>query len=145
MTVVAEKAEKINSAKDIVIAKKSLKRCLTKPEFLDIFYEKFLGSSDEIKAKFINTRFPNQKIMLKASLHIMVMLAQGSLKDTEQLQNLADKHSKGKLNIHPEFYQLWLDSMLYAVKVVDPEYSDVIFQAWKVTLQPGIDFFTSKY
>ncbi len=130
---------------DVRIAKESLQRCLAQPDFLDIFYDRFLASSDEIKAKFTNTNFPNQKIMLKASLHIMLMLAQGGLKDTKTLQELADRHSHRDLDIDPKFYRYWVDSMLAAVRSCDPEYTPDIAAAWINALQPGVDFFTSKY
>lgn len=130
---------------DVRIAKESLQRCLGQADFVDIFYDRFLASSDEIKAKFIHTNFPNQKIMLKASLHIMLLLAQGGLKDTKTLQELAERHSHRDLDIHPKFYAYWVNSMLAAVRSCDPEYSPEIGEAWKNALQPGVDFFTSKY
>ena len=144
-TAAIERDNTVNITHDVLLAKDSLQRCLSKPEFLDIFYEKFLASSDEIKEKFVNTRFPNQKIMLKASLHIMLLLAQGGIKNTETLQKLADKHNKKGLDIRPEFYQYWVSSMIFAVKSCDPKYTDILAEAWINALKPGVDFFTSKY
>ena len=130
---------------DVRTAKQSLQRCLGQPDFLDIFYDRFLASSDDIKAKFVNTNFPNQKIMLKASLHIMLMLAQGGLKDTKTLQDLADRHSHRDLDIDPKFYRYWVESMLAAVRSCDPEYTPEVAEAWLNALRPGVEFFTSKY
>ena len=135
----------LTTAQSVRLAKDSLKRCLRQDKFLDRFYELFLASSDEIKAKFVGTQFVQQKIMLKASLHIMLMLAQGDLKDTQVLQDLSEKHSSRHLNIRPEFYQFWVNSMLQAVKESDPAYSDDIGTAWQNSLEPGVKFMLSKF
>ena len=135
----------LTPAQSVRLAKDSLKRCLKQEKFLDRFYELFLASSEEIKAKFVSTQFVQQKIMLKASLHIMLMLAQGDLKDTQVLQDLAEKHSSRYLNIRPEFYQFWVNSMLQAVKESDPAYSDDVGIAWKNSLEPGVKFMLSKF
>lgn len=135
----------LTPAQSVRMAKDSLKRCLKQEQFLDRFYELFLASAAEIKAKFVHTQFVQQKIMLKASLHIMLLLAQGDLKDTEVLQALADKHSRKQLNIHPEHYQHWLNSMLQAVKETDPAYTAELAVAWEKALEPGMRFMASKF
>ena len=50
-----EKTNTINQ--DVRTAKQSLQRCLVQPDFLDIFYDRFLASSDEIKAKYCEYQF----------------------------------------------------------------------------------------
>ena len=47
-TAAIERDNTVNITHDVLLAKDSLQRCLSKPEFLDIFYEKFLASSDVV-------------------------------------------------------------------------------------------------
>jgi 7,8-dihydro-6-hydroxymethylpterin-pyrophosphokinase len=131
--------------KTITEAKQSLNRCLKNPAFLDRFYQLFLSSSDVIKEKFKNTSFNNQKIVLKASLHIMLLLAQGKLSETATLKKMAERHSRRDLDIDPIFYHNWLECMIQAANVSDPEFTRDTEQAWREALSPGIDFFKSHH
>jgi hypothetical protein len=124
-------------------AKKSLERCLKNPRFLDRFYEVFFASSQEIRAKFLHTRLPNQKIMLKASLHIMLMMAAGRMQHSSQLEQLAKRHGPSDLAIRPEWYTNWIDSMLVAARETDPLFSADVERCWRAALQPGVEFFKS--
>ena len=145
MGVSASEVNPANLSRQVQAAKESLKRCLGSEAFLDIFYNKFLSVSDDIRNKFANTRFENQKIMLKASLHIMLMLARGDLKNTQTMQQLADVHGAKTLDIRPEYYHSWVESMLYAIQQTDPQYTPELGESWRQALQPGIDFMLSKY
>ena len=53
----------------------SLGRCLADPDFLDIFYGNFLGSSPKVREKFAGTDFDRQKEMLRASFDTMLKAA----------------------------------------------------------------------
>ena len=58
----------------------SLARCLVDPDFLDIFYGNFLGSSPKVREKFAGTDFDRQKELLRASFDTMLKAA----RDEEQ-------------------------------------------------------------
>lgn len=131
------------SQQERTLFKDSLKRCVSDSKFLDRFYVHFLSSSDEVKEKFKNTNMANQKIILKASLYIMETAAGGTI--AQGLKNLADSHDRNNLDIKPEFYEFWLNSMVSAVKDIDPQFSPDIEQAWRATMRPGMDYMQSKY
>ena len=124
----------------------SLQRCNAIPGFLDRFYEKFLASSPKVRKKFENTDFVRQKRALRASLHMMPLAAEDEKKGPERyLKELAVQHSKNRLNVGAEFYDLWLDSLLATVKECDPEYSPQVEEAWESVMMVGIKYLLSHY
>lgn len=127
-------------------ARDSLSRCIVDPAFLDRFYEKFMASSKEIEAKFAQTDFDRQKKVLQDSLFVMLVSAgaKGGLARKE-LSKLAERHSRENLDIKPEWYESWLDSLVEAVAETDPSYSEEIGEAWRSSLRPGIAYLTSRY
>lgn len=124
----------------------SLERCSANPEFFARFYEIFLASSPKIAEKFVNTDFARQRKALEASLHMMVLAVkdeQGGLE--ERLGALAELHSSRKLGIGAEMYDYWLDSLLAAVKEMDPAYSQSVHDAWERVMMIGIGYLLSRY
>jgi hypothetical protein len=55
---------------------KSLERCTSRSQFVDLFYTKFLASSPKVREKFNDTDFVRQKRALKASLHMILLAAE---------------------------------------------------------------------
>ena len=125
---------------------KSLGRCTAKPEFLDLFYDTFLASSPKVREKFVNTDFATQKRALRASFNLMLRAAkeQGSGPPLF-LEDLAQRHGARHLAIGAELYDLWLDSLLSAVHVCDPDWSEDIDKVWEKVMGVGIGFLCTRY
>lgn len=138
-------AVNILSSEDLEIVKASLKRCLASPEFLDLFYKNFLAMSTDIAEQFKNTNFGFQKIMLKSSLHIMVIMAQGGMKNSDSMDKLATVHNREHRNIKPEWYYDWLDALIQTIKEIDPSYDAKLERLWRTAMQPGIAYMQQKY
>ena len=119
----------------------SFERCSRDPEFLDRFYEIFMGTSDEVRDKFKNTDMQAQKNTLLYSLSYM-MIAHSK---PDVLKGIADRHNSSQLDIKPQLYALWLDSMVEAVRLTDPQTSERTEQAWRQVMQPGIDYMINRY
>ena len=119
----------------------SFERCIIDPKFLERFYEIFLSSSDEVKEKFKNTDMQKQKGILLTSL-AYIMYAD---KNPDPLYKTAVNHDHEHLDIKPEMYITWLNSMIAAVKLTDPQYEENIDAAWRQSLQPGIDYMVKLY
>jgi hemoglobin-like flavoprotein len=118
----------------------SLKRCLERPDFLRHFYERFMASSDEVRAKFANTDFSTQVKVLEQSLFVLAVAAEGqegSLARAE-LPRLAKRHSRSELDVRPELYDQWLDCLIEAARECDPEFTGEVELAWRETLSVGI-------
>ena len=125
----------------------SLRRCLAKPEFLMYFYELFLDSSDEVRAKFEGTDFARQKQVLRDSFFVLEMLSESTPGSPawSAVQRLAVTHDRHHRDIRPEHYDLWLDCLLRSVAEHDPEYTEEVGRAWRESLRTGIDYLVSKY
>jgi len=124
----------------------SLHRCNGNPAFVDRFYEIFLASSPKVKEKFAQTDFVRQKAALRASLDAMLLAAKSPQTNPQQyLRDLAERHSSRQLNIGAELYDLWLDSLLAAVKEFDPKNSPEVQEAWEKVMMVGISYLLSRY
>lgn len=131
--------------KDIATFNDSFLRCQNKAGFLDRFYQLFLASSEEIKAKFKNTDFNKQQMALKSSFYMMMLTAQGNARGQRYLKEIADLHSSRRLDIKPEMYDLWLECLLKTVEEFDPLFNDHINRVWRGLMEEGIKFMQSRY
>jgi hemoglobin-like flavoprotein len=125
----------------------SLRRCLSSKGFLDRFYELFLDSSPEVKAKFEGTDFERQKRMVRDSFRIIEVLAESPPGSPawSQMHEIARTHDRHHRDIRPQLYDLWLDCLVKAVYEHDPEASAETEQAWRSVLAPGIEFMRSAH
>ena len=52
------------------------------------------------------------------------------------VERLTEKHKV--LDVPPEMYEMWLDSLCEAVGKHDPEYNDELEQQWREAMKPTI-------
>ncbi len=119
----------------------SYHRCRADEQFVDKFYDLFLATSSEIRNMFVHTDFKRQKLMLRESLLEMLCYARGMDGSEAEVIKLGHRHKE--LNITPEMFAMWLDSLCQAIKQHDPEYTPEIGQAWRAAMQKGIDLMLS--
>jgi hemoglobin-like flavoprotein len=114
----------------------SFQRCCAQPRFLDIFYDRFLASSSKVR----------QKRALRASLYLILLAAQDERDGpSKYLRDLAHSHGAGRLNVGAELYDLWLDSLLSAVKECDPRFDATVEDAWEQVMMVGIRYLCTHY
>ena len=124
----------------------SLGRCLADPDFLDLFYGNFLGSSPKVREKFAGTDFDRQKQALRASFDMMLKAARDEKNGPPTwLDPLAERHGARQLRIGAEFYDLWLDNLLKAVRACDAGWSEEVEEAWEAVMGIGIQYLCSRY
>jgi len=124
----------------------SLERCSGNPDFLSLFYELFLASSQKVRDKFADTDFGKQKAMLQASLGLMYRAArEEEAGPPVYLDDMARQHSASRLGIGAELYDLWLDKLLIAVKVCDFEWTPEVGAAWEKVMEVGIRYVCARY
>jgi hemoglobin-like flavoprotein len=125
----------------------SFNRCRASAGFLEDFYERFVASSEEVRAKFANTDMKQQIRSLEDSLYVIAVAVQGeegSLARGE-LPRIAARHSRSDRDIRPELYGLWLECLIEAVRGHDPQFSAELEAAWRETLAFGIEYMRARY
>jgi len=124
----------------------SLERCTAVPGFLDRFYELFLASSPAVREKFAATDFVHQKETLRNAFGLMLRAArlEGS-GPPDFLDHLAVRHGASGLGVGGALYDLWLDSLLAAVRETDPLWTPEVAQAWEATMGIGIRYLLARY
>jgi len=123
----------------------SFKRCESAGDFADTFYGIFLEKSPEIAELFANTDFKKQRTHLRSSVLLLVSRDINEPKAKHVIGSIGTSHSKANLNIRPELYDVWLESLCETVKQMDPEWSAELETGWRTQVQPGIDVITSMY
>ena len=112
--------------------------------FFNAFYDAFFSKSDEICQKFANVDMVAQVGMLQKSMfHIISFYVAKT--DSEYLQSIAMTHSRAQYDIKPEYYDIWLESLIETVRKMDSEFEDDIELAWRLAMTPGIQFMKFHY
>lgn len=119
----------------------SYHRCRLNDQFFDTFYDLFLSKSRAIKMMFAHTDFTHQKRMLRESLLVMLCFESDVEGAREEIERLGRRHKE--LNVTPEMYSLWLDSLCEAIRRYDSHHTDELEQQWRRAIQPGIDLMLS--
>lgn len=114
------------------------------PSFFDIFYEIFFSASPEIEQYFAHTDMQRQKEIMSKSFYNLFIFY-GSDHADDYLSKIAATHSKKGLNIRPELYDTWLESIIKTVAHCDPEFDNDIELAWRLVLSAGIVYMKFKY
>ena len=115
------------------------------PMFFDSFYQCFMASSDRVKDKFASTDFKRQKKALELSIKMVMMASRGSGAAETYLSYIAEQHDRSHLDIEPELYDLWLETMMTCVAESDPEFSPAVERAWRETMGFAIEYMMSRY
>ena len=127
----------------------SYERVLNAPgksgEFFSAFYALFIANSPEAASKFRNTDMEKQVRMLKKSVAILCIYYGTGCQDDDDLQKLAERHSKRGVDIPPRLYSVWLDSLIETVHLFDLRFNDNVATAWRELFSKGIEFMTSRY
>lgn len=123
----------------------SLNRCLANEIFIDIFYDFLMESDDDIRQMFANTNFDKQKKLLRKALLAAMTFAAGGGVAQDRLESVRISHNRAHMNVRPEHYPLWVDSIVKAVVVCDLQGAPGLEAEWRAVLQPTIDFITSGY
>jgi hemoglobin-like flavoprotein len=120
----------------------SLKRCLAAPAFLESFYERFVGSSEEVREKFRGTDMKRQGRVLEDSLYVIANAVQGEENSLARgaLPALAVRHGRQDLAIPPHLFDLWIECLVETARAHDPQFAPAVEAAWRETLTFGADY-----
>ena len=130
---------------NIELVKKSFDRCAAKGDVIQAFYDIFLDSHPDIKHRFANTNFDNQKKLLLQGLDLTIMFATDEPVGKIGINRIRKSHKKSALNIQPDLYPNWKRSLLQTISEFDPEFNNELEEQWDLVLQKSIDYITDGY
>lgn len=120
----------------------SFDRVKERPGFFDVFYERFLASSDEVAEKFAGLNLARIKRLLRDSFYLILMASDGNPAATKRLEQLGDLHEQ--IGIGRHLHDLWLETLMSVVEEFDPRYDAEVDRSWRAVLGVGIDLVKNK-
>ena len=121
----------------------SLERILSCNDFLDHFYDSFIGGSTEVKAFFKNTDMAHQKRKLATTLRLITMAADDSPGADIYLEYLGRYHHD--IHVPERLYQVWREALIGSARKCDPEFSDELETTWRACIDVGIENMLKAY
>ena len=110
--------------------------------FFHSFYAKLIEHSPVIAELFKHTDMQKQVEMLIQS--ITYITSYGATREPDaELTHLARLHGSDKLDLPPEYYDIWLDCLLQTIREKDPKYDEQVEKSWRLVMEPGIEYMKS--
>ena len=94
---------------------------------------------------FAHVDMQQQNRLIRRGVEHLIEFALGSDESAGELQRVAGTHGRQGLNVAPELYSLWVDTLMETVRIHDPEANDDVEAAWRVVLRGGIDLIVAGY
>lgn len=123
----------------------SFSRCCNTNGFFDSFYTILTGSHPDIAKMFAETDFTKQNELLRVGLELMLMFDHGGDAAKQVMAGIRESHGRHRLNVKPEFYDCWVDSLMKACAKHDAEFTPDLEADWREVLAKGIDYIKSGY
>lgn len=123
----------------------SLERCRQDPRFFERFYDAFSSASTEVAAMFASTDMRHQRRSMEASLYMVVLASQGDDAAEVYLSQIAKRHGRSELNIHPGLYDLWEACLIETARAVDPYFTPEVEASWRHILSFGVQYMKARY
>jgi hemoglobin-like flavoprotein len=130
--------------------KRSYGRCVltraAKEQFFHQFYSVFLQSHPDIDSMFSNTKFDTQVSMLKNAINMSILYVEKQDElAIDVLNTIRKSHSRERMDVKPEYYPHWLDSLLKTLWICDPNFTPELEQDWRAMMQTSIDYIIEGY
>ncbi|MEX2287174.1 MAG: hypothetical protein WD648_08805, partial [Planctomycetaceae bacterium] len=123
---------------DTEMVRTSFGRCTLTDEFLVTFYNILTHSSADVARMFAHTDMPRQRRLLKEALIYLISYPAGNEFSQQRVTELGNSHSRAGLNVRPELYEIWVDSLIKSIRRHDEQFSPALEAAWRRVLAPGI-------
>ncbi|MGB1091247.1 MAG: globin [Oceanobacter sp.] len=111
--------------------------------FFEDFYNIFMSKSTDVQKMFSETDMQAQRALLRSGILWLVMHARG-MPDTK-IKALGESHSRKKMNIDPNYYALWVDSLMETLARHDPQFSPDLEKTWRRAIDPSLNIIKSMY
>lgn len=126
--------------------KASFARCAALgDEFFDSFYASLVDRETAIGQMFAETDMQKQNQLIEDGITHLIAYSQGDSNAEARIRALGKSHSRHFINVRPEFYPLWVDSLMIALREHDPKFTPELAEQWKTIIAPGIALMVSMY
>lgn len=75
----------------------------------------------------------------------MLDFVAGDADARRSVQRMGEAHGRLNLDIRPDLYELWLDSLCEAIRIHDTEFSEALERDWRRWMKVGIDLMIQLY
>ncbi len=120
-------------------------RAISKRQFMDRFYELFMQSSPIVARKLAATDIEKQQELLSQAVNMVILFPQGNRIARNAIKRIRESHQRDGLDIKPEYYSFWVDSLATALAEHDPDFDGELEQAWRKVVQDAIDYIIEGY
>lgn len=128
------------------VVRPSFYRCMAdRDDFFDDFYGTLSDKAPGIGAMFAHVDMQQQNQLIRNGVEHLINYAVGDEESERQLQRVGHTHGHDGLDVRPELYSLWVDTLVETVRRHDKQATDDVDAAWRVVLRGGIDLMTSLY
>jgi hemoglobin-like flavoprotein len=86
-----------------------------------------------------------QRQLLREALVHLIAYSTGNEFSRSRIAELAESHSRMQLNVRPELYEIWIDSLTKAVRRHDDQYTPDLEAAWRRVIAPGVEAIKAAY
>jgi hypothetical protein len=119
----------------------SYKRVSREPGFLKHFYDRFMGSDAEVRARFQGVDMARQRFVVGRTVTLMLQHASGVRHGTEAPRETAEHHGPDGLDIPAYMYDLWIDALVQTVAEHDPRFDADLEAGWRTVLRREVAWF----
>ncbi len=112
---------------------RSFVRCVSHPEFYDVFYRRFIGEDAEVREKFRETNMETQKRMLHSIFSVVARRMTPRLDQEEIIHQSAVKHRD--MGIGPHLFEKWQSCMIATICEFDSEINQGLEDSWRRLLR----------
>jgi hemoglobin-like flavoprotein len=129
---------------DVSSVQESFARCTLKSGFIDRFYDVFLASHPGLAPMFAKTDMADQKGLLRKGISMVLLFSQGNAMATNALDRIGETHSPRGMDIKPNMYAFWKNSLMQVVREFDAKLTPDTDAQWNKVLDTGINHIVSK-
>lgn len=115
------------------------------PRLPERFYDILLHADPRIAALFKHTDFARQKELFLHGLVSLLDYAEGKASGKMAIKRLGELHSRKRMNIAPDMFIVWINSLIKTLAELDPNFSPQLEAEWRRALSPGIDVIKQMY
>ena len=126
-------------------AKASYERCCARPDFFICFYRNFFRHCPEVEPLFAQTDFERQRGLLRHAIGLLLIFPRQPKAEPTVLTRVADRHGRGDLDINPDLYPAFVESLMQTVAEHDPDFDETVAAAWRQSVAPGIAYMQSRH